>query len=255
MRLHQLLICVLFGYPIFLIAEVYDPIREQIKPNTITFIGESHKKTESVELFQTLVLAAVKDHRCPVIGLEIASDQQITLDAVMLGKSSVKQIKLWPSLDHAAYRGMIENFAEFKRNGQCIRVIAIDSGMDNNVDRDQWMASKLEEQVGHQPCLVLLGSLHTLKRVNRSVSSGRPSVAELLSAKGHKINSFPQRWIPDNCKVSEARVSRFVSANSPKALIIINESSMSLINATPANSVKGIVDGFIVWECQNNYAN
>jgi len=42
--------------------------------------------------------------------------------------------------NHAAYRRMFENFAEFKRNGQCIRVIAIDSGMDNNVDRDQWMA-------------------------------------------------------------------------------------------------------------------
>ena len=114
------------------------------------------------------------------------------------------------------------------------------------------MASRLEEQVGHQPCLVLLGALHTLKRVNWSVASGRPSVAELLSAKGHKINSFPQRWIPDSCKVSEARVSRFVSADSPEALIILNESLMSLINATPPNSVKSIVYGFIVWECQYN---
>jgi hypothetical protein len=91
--------------------------------------------------------------------------------------------------DNTAYRRMIENFAEFKRNGQCIRVIAINSGMDNNVDRDQWMASKLEEQVGHQPCLVLLGALHTLKRVNWSVSSGRQFVAVLLSIKGLKINT------------------------------------------------------------------
>ena len=67
--------------------------------------------------------------------------------------------------------------------------------------------------------------------------------------------NFLQRWIPDNCKVSEARVSRFVSADSPEALIILNESLMALINATPPNSVKDIVDGFIVWECQNNYAN
>jgi hypothetical protein len=63
---------------------------------------------------------------------------------------------------------------------------------------------------------------------------------------------FPQRWIPDNCKVSEARISRFVSADSPGALTLLNE---SLINASPPNSVKGIVDGFIVWEYQNNYAN
>ena len=58
--------------------------------------------------------------------------------------------------------------------------------------------------------------------------------------------NFLQRWIPDNCKVSEARVSRFVSANSPNALIIINESLMALINVSPPNSVKGIVDEFIV---------
>ena len=66
---------------------------------------------------------------------------------------------------------------------------------------------------------------------------------------------FPQRWIPDNCKVSGARVSRFVSADSPEALTLLNESLMALINASPPNSVKGIVDGFIVWECQNKYAS
>ena len=144
---------------------------------------------------------------------------------------------------------MIENFAEFKRKGQCIRVIAIDSGMDNDVDRDQWMALKLEEQVGHQPILVLLGAMHTLKSVNWTVSSGRPSVAELLSKKGFKVNSFPQRWIPDNCKVGEGRISRFVSVDSPDALTILNESLISMINASPPKSVAGVVDGFLVWEC------
>ena len=67
--------------------------------------------------------------------------------------------------------------------------------------------------------------------------------------------NFLQRWIPDNCKVTETRTSRFVSADSPEALTLLNESLMALINAIPPNSVKGIVDGFIVWECQNNYAN
>jgi hypothetical protein len=58
--------------------------------------------------------------------------------------------------------------------------------------------------------------------------------------------NFPQRWIPDNCKASEARVSRFASADSPEALTLINESLMALINVSPPNSVKGIVDEFIV---------
>ena len=235
--------------PLSSIAAVYGPILEQIKPDTITFIGESHKKPESVKLFQNLVLDVLKVHHCVVIGLEIASDQQAALDAIMQGKSSVDKIKLWPPLDHVDYRRMIENFAEFKRKGQCIRVIGIDSGMDNDVDRDQWMASRLEEQVEHKPILVLLGAMHTLKSVNWTVSSGRPSVAELLSIKGFKVNSFPQRWIPDSCKVHEARISRFVSADSPEALTILNESLISMINAIPHKSVAGVVDGFLVWEC------
>ena len=243
-----LLICVLLWIPISSIAAVYGPILEQIKPDSITFIGESHKKPESVELFQNLVLDVVKVHHCVVIGLEIASDQQATLDAVMQSKSSVDKIKLWPPLDHVDYRRMIENFADFKRKGQCIRVIAIDSGTDNEIDRDQWMASRLEEQAGDKPILVLLGAMHTLKSVNWTVSSGKPSVAELLSNKGFKINSFPQRWIPDKCK-AQKRTSRFVSVDSPQALTILNESLISLINATPPKLVAGVVDGFLVWEC------
>jgi hypothetical protein len=64
--------------------------------------------------------------------------------------------------------------------------------------------------------------------------------------------NFLQRWIPDNCKVSEARVSRFVSADSPGAMTLLDE---SLINTSPPNSLKGIVDVLIVWECQYNYAS
>ena len=82
------------------------------------------------------------------------------------------------------------------------------------------------------------------------MSSGRSSVAELLSNKGFKINSFPQRWIPDKCKVhEEARVSRFVSAESSEAQTILNEPLFSLINATPPKSAAGVADWFLVWEC------
>lgn len=53
-------------------AAPYDPILEQIKPGTITIIGETHKKVESVELFQNLALDVIKHYQCVVIGLEIA---------------------------------------------------------------------------------------------------------------------------------------------------------------------------------------
>jgi hypothetical protein len=245
--LKQLIFVLLF--PVTSLAAIYDPILEQIKPGTITIIGESHKKAESIEFFQSLALAAVKQYQCVVIGLEIASDQQTILDAVMQGRASVNEIALWPPLDHPPYRNMIASFAGLKRQGQCIKLIAIDSGVANNIDRDLWMALSLAEQAGDVPVLVLLGALHTLKSFDWNNRTGRPSVAEILAARGFRLKSFPQRWIPDNCVGNDLRTSKFVSAKSPQALTLLNESMMSLINAKPHKSASGVVDGFVVWEC------
>jgi hypothetical protein len=103
---------ILLLLPITSLAAIYDPILEQTKPGTITIIGETHKKPESVELFQNLALDVIRHYQCVVIGLEIGSDQQTILEAVMQGRASVKEIALWPPLDHPPYRRMIETFAE-----------------------------------------------------------------------------------------------------------------------------------------------
>ncbi|MGZ8182289.1 MAG: hypothetical protein ACXWT1_10050 [Methylobacter sp.] len=230
-------------------AVVYSPILEHIKPGTITIIGEKHKRVESVELFQSLVLDVLRNDQCVVIGLEIASDQQPILDAVMQGRASSHEVSLWPQVDYPSYRLMLENFAELKRQGQCIKVVAIDSGENNTVDRDVWMALSLAEQAGNSPVLVLLGALHTLKRVNWKNRTGRDSVAGILTAKGFSVKSYPQRWFPDECAGN--RIGAFVSDKSPQALSILNDSLMSLINAKRHQSVSGVVDGFVAWECDN----
>lgn len=233
--------------PTMTVATVYDPILDQIKPGTITIIGETHKKPESSVFFQNLVLDALTKQRCVVVGLEIASDQQQVLDAVMSGKTFVQTIKPWASIDHLIYRRMIETFAEYKRQGQCIRVVAIDSGVANPVDRDLWMALSLAEQVADAPVLALLGALHTLKRVGWRNTTSRASVAEILTRWGFRVKSYPQRWLPDNCAGN--RTSVFVDDDSPLAVGILNESLMSLMNAKPHKSAVGVVDGFVVWGC------
>jgi hypothetical protein len=167
----------------------------------------------------------------------------------MQGRASVNEIVLWPPLDHPPYRRMIETFAELKQRGQCIKIAAIDSGMDNDVDRDQWMAFRLAEEGRDVPVLVLLGALHTLKRVNWAVRTGRPSVAEILTNKGFRVESYPQRWLPDQCVGNKNRRGRFVNPDSPEALTILNDSMMSLINAKLHKSATGVIDGFVVWEC------
>jgi hypothetical protein len=233
------------------LAAVYDPILEQVTPRSITIIGESHKRPESIDMFRSLALAVAGRHRCVVVGLEIASDQQAILDAVMQGRASVNDVALWPPIDHPPYRRMLENFAALKQQGLCIEVIAIDAGMDNKVDRDQWMALRLTEQAGDAPVLVLLGALHTLKKTDWLTAAGKPRVAEILSDKGFRVRSFPQRWLPEQCLGNSGRKSRFVSADSPEALTILNDSLVSLLNANPHASAQGVVDGFILWECSN----
>jgi len=240
---------ILLLLPAAALAAVYDPILAQIKPGTITIIGETHKKVESVQLFESLALATIKNHQCVVIGLEIASDQQSALDAIMQGRAAVDEIALWPPIDHPPYRRMIEHFTEHKRQGQCIRVVAIDSGVNNPIDRDVWMARLLMEQPENTPVLVLLGCLHTLKRVDWLNTTGRASVAELLTRWGYRVNSYPQRWLSDNCANGDMQKGRFVKAESPQALTILNDSLMALINAKPHHSAVDAVDGFVVWEC------
>lgn len=66
--------------PITLRAAIYDPILDHIKPDSITLIGESHQKVESVSLFQNLVLDTLAKYYCVTVGLEIASDQQSLID-------------------------------------------------------------------------------------------------------------------------------------------------------------------------------
>lgn len=245
---------ILLLLPISSVAAVYGPILEQIKPGSITIIGESHKRIESVELLQSLAFDIIQHHQCVVIGLEIASDQQTVLDAVMQGRASVADIALWPAVDHPPYRHMIGSFAELKRQGRCIKVVAIDSGMDNDVDRDQWMTLKIAEQVGDTPILVLLGALHTIQKITwvPAEEGHPPLVAQLLLAKGFQVKSYPQRWPePVNCSDGKPRVGRYYRAEQAEALAILNESLLSLIRTKPPATAADVVSGVIAWECGN----
>lgn len=235
--------------PTALYAASYDPILGQIKPYSITLIGESHQKVESVSLFKNLVLDALKEYPCIIVGLEIASDQQPVLDDVMRGEATVNDIELWSPVDHFAFRIMIEYFATLKRQGRCITMVAIDAGMDTVVNRDQWMALRLGEQVGKNPVLVLIGALHTLKAVNWTIVNGKPFLAENLVNKGFNVTSYPQHWMQEQCTSSGLVKGSFVDDESPRALSLLNKSLMSLLNAKPHRSAIGVVDGFIVWEC------
>lgn len=72
-----------------------------------------------------------------------------------------------------------------------------------------------------------------------------------MAGQGFRVKSFPQLWIPGECSGNSIRQQRFVEASDPEAATILNKSLLSLLNAKPAISAGGVVDGFIVWECDS----
>lgn len=231
---------------------IYAQILGHIQPHTVTFIGESHKRIESAIFFEGLVSAVVEKQGCTMVGLEIGSDQQPILDQIMEGQAKAEQISLWDSIDHKPYRDMIGSFSAAKQSGKCIGVLAIDSGTDNKTHRDEWMATLLAKQVGNKPILVLVGGLHTLKRIDWTHPGGKPPVAEILAKSGIAVHSYPQRWLNDTCGGNAIMQGRFMEADNPKALGIINRTLVSLVKSKPLKSLKDAVDGLLLWECARN---
>ena len=138
-----------------------------------------------------------------------------------------------------------------KGNGACLKLLAIDAGDDIDMKRDKWMAINLAGQVGETPILVLLGGLHSLKKVDwdLSMTKGSPSVAEILSKQGYRIMSYPLDWTEDECSSDQKFHHRFVAADTAEALVLLNKSFFSLLNAFEPDSAVGVVDGVILWEC------
>jgi hypothetical protein len=241
------LFCLLLSLP--LRAGNVDPILDGMTPGSITFIGESHKHIESAILIKELMTIVVERGQCPILALEIADSQQPAINRVLNQGYPISGIDIPASIDHLPMRKLIGHLATLKTRSPCVSMVAIDAGLDNPSDRDEWMAKRLAKLVGGRPILVLIGALHTLKKVDWLVKSGKPSVAELLAEKGFRVRSFPQRWIPDQCGAGENRHQRLVDAEKPEALGILNDSLMSLINAKPHKSARGVIDGLILWEC------
>ncbi len=109
------------------------------------------------------------------------------------------------------------------------------------------MAIKLAEQAGQAPILALLGSLHTLKKVDRNptLTKKEPYVAEILAARGFNVKSYPQVWLDHACNTR----NRLISSDQPEAVELLNIDLIALLNATESKIAADTIDGVILWEC------
>lgn len=51
------------------------------------------------------------------------------------------------------------------------------------------------------------------------------------------------------CPLRQQENNRYVRTDQPEAATALNDSLISLLNAFPVKTAKGIVDGVIVWQC------
>jgi hypothetical protein len=228
-------------------TSIYGRVMQVITPDTITIVGETHQRAESVDLFQSLIDDYLQQNKCLIVALEIASNQQSIIDDAVRGKVAVSAIEIAPIIDHPPFRALIDNLVRMRSNGACLELAAIDAGIEKKTGRDEWMAAELAELVSQDPVLALLGNLHALKKIDwdMAMTSGSPYVAEILISQGYRINSFAQIWMDGNCDSH----NRLISADEPEATKLINSRLVALLNAFETKKASDTVDGIILWEC------
>lgn len=225
----------------------YQQIIEGITPNSITIIGETHKQAAAIQFFQSLITSYLQQNKCLTVALEIASSQQPLLDGIIQGKTAISDIEIAPMIDHPPFRTLINDLAKMQRSTACLKLIAIDAGLELKTNRDEWMAMQLTDRIDEAPILALLGSLHTLKKVewNQTMSKKKPYVAEILTDQGHNVKTYPQIWKDRTCN----NRNRIISADRPETVELLDSELFALLNAFKPKTAVDVIDGIIIWEC------
>ena len=79
------------------------------------------------------------------------------------------------------------------------------------------------------------------------MTKGKTYVAKILTSQGHDIKMYPQLWAERSCN----SYNRFITTDNAEALRLVNNNLISLLNAFKTDSAINIVDGIILWECDD----
>ena len=81
----------------------YSRILAGITPKSITIIGETHKRPEAIQFFQSLITEYTQQNKCLTVALDIASSQQSLLDEIKQGRTTVTDIEIAPVINHPPF--------------------------------------------------------------------------------------------------------------------------------------------------------
>jgi len=224
----------------------------EIAPQTlfrhqITIIGENHHHEDSTKWFLTTVSNYVKNGTCLNVALEIESNQQSILDAVMKGSAPVSSIRIHSIIDYPAYRQMLTGFSSLIADGSCLHIYAIDAPQSAHINRDDWMAEELTSIGKNSTTIALLGNLHSLKHINwYKEANGEPFLAERLQSNGIDVFSVIQDWPLGSCNARQAKLAAAGSLEGHAALEHVLEPVAANLPDNPISAI----DMAIVWSCQ-----
>lgn len=140
-------------------------VMARIQTHDAVFLGTRHRRPKLLQFVGSLLTMASREGLTHV-GLEIASDQQTSLDRFMAGTDGPEQIRIDPNIDCHAYRQLL---IQIRSCG--LKAMALDlprGKWSSAITRDQWMAHQLANTFDRSPearFLVVVGNLHALKRI------------------------------------------------------------------------------------------
>jgi hypothetical protein len=145
-------------------------MQDQLIRNDVVLYGTTHKQPSILDLVVEL-LSDLAQMGVTHLALEISSDQQPLLDAILNGTSGPSDIELHQAIDCPEYRRLLSSVGQLPPDKRPI-LTAIDlpvDAYDRGISRDQWMAQRLSAIWSHHPnakVMAVVGSLHVLRKLN-----------------------------------------------------------------------------------------
>jgi len=225
------------------VAGLAERILFSCRGKEVLLLGETHQNPESQDLFLALVENQVGQGHRVFVGLEISRDQQDNLDALFADPVSAKnEIQLYHAIDHKAYREMLAKLGAYARAGVDVRAI---DATNEDKDRDVTMSRNVAAAVRsgeYDVILVLVGNLHTIKRMKWHPDSGATSryLAERLLDSGFDVCSVMQRF------AGQESGPVVISGRSPEKNVLVMDIIRNTYHAEDMTG-EGVADVVVSW--------
>jgi hypothetical protein len=102
---------------------VVQELAQQLQPGPVVILGEQHRRPESARLLRQVVASYLDQGRCLTVGLEVAKDQQQTIDAVLTGEGALSAVEVHQIIDDDAVRPRLARLRAFSRKGRSSRLL------------------------------------------------------------------------------------------------------------------------------------